>query len=192
MTEDFDDIYDKMMEEDVSEQHVKETDTPTAPVNNDVYDKQDDTESSNERIFAESRDDVNNDIEFSLDLLREGTKNITSVIINLNSLRQRIVDANNKFKAMSIKLKGFINARRGSEYEALANDLRVRIKNKDDKYAVVKGKLAELEKKHALLENQIEFNLDSIKTIDSILMGTKHVMDSEHTFGTIMYKYRKR
>lgn len=151
-----------------------------------------DEESAGNDAFEETKSEVNQEIEYNLNLYREGgAKNTTSVIINLNSLRQRIVDSNNTLKALSIKLKSNINQRRGNEYDRINRDLKNRVRNKDDKYAIVRGRTAELEMKHQMLNNHIEFNVESIKTVDQILYGVKHVMDVAQSFGAVVYRGRK-
>lgn len=127
--------------------------------------------------FRAQRDLYNNEIKSKVGLLRD-IKTLIDANVHFLSLRQRILEDNHTIIESFDRLNRQYKETRSSEYRALTENNSFRYQS-TEKDKVIDGlpKVAALKLHADLLNSQINFMKESIRTVDQILYAFKVRMD---------------
>lgn len=109
-------------------------------------------------------------------------KNLKEVQILMLSLRQRLLEDSHTLLEHSSILRKKYRSERSRHMEQISTNLQQRYQY-NEKNVIIDGKTAETKESLDLIENQISFFTDTIKTVDNILFGIKTRVEIEKTLG---------
>lgn len=131
--------------------------------------------------FSESRTKISNEIRTNIDKMSAfgGLKEVQVLML---SLRQRLLEESHTLLEHLSVLRTKLRDERGKHMEQISNDLAVRYQY-NEKTAIIDGKIANRKEMIDVLENQIAFFNDSIRTVDNVLYGIKTRVEIEKVLG---------
>lgn len=131
--------------------------------------------------FQDRRSEVSKEIYTNIEKL-SNLKTLKEAQVNMLSLRQRLLEDNHSlFEHISLLRKRYRDDR-AAEMENLSKNLQIRYQA-NEKTVVLDGKTSSIKESLEILENQVAFCSESIKTIDNIIFGIKTRLDIEKTIG---------
>ena len=125
--------------------------------------------------FAIVRKQFSSEIYDGIKLL-ENIKNIPEAQIIFLSLRQRLLEENHVLIENFTQLKKLYREKKGEEWIDSSKNSQIRYSS-NEKATIVDGKTASIKERLELVENQIDFYSESIKTVDAVLYGIKSRID---------------
>lgn len=136
-------------------------------------------------VFRRSRDVENKRVLESIANMRE-TKKLVEVQVSMLSARQRMLEDSHIILDKLVLLRKQYRSLKSAAYDSIINNIQMRVKTSGEKEAIVDGvpQIAELRGKIDILEIQIEFYTESMRTIDNILYGIKTRIEIERLLGT--------
>ena len=130
--------------------------------------------------FTEERNNISLDIRRNVEKL-SNIKNFKEVQIFFLSTRQRLLEENHTLLEHLSKLKRNYRDKKGKAWESVSN-LNMRYQAHEKK-VIVDGKITNIQETIEIIENQISFFNESIKTVDNVLFGLKTRLDLEKLLG---------
>jgi hypothetical protein len=131
--------------------------------------------------FKDRRAEVSKEIYDNIEKL-SSLKTLKDAQVNILSLRQRLLEDNYSLMESLTTIRKKYRDDRATEMENLSKNLQIRYQA-NEKNMVIEGKTSSIKESLEIIENQIAFFTDSIKTIDSIIFGIKARLDIEKTIG---------
>jgi hypothetical protein len=141
----------------------------------------DETKARISKKFQERRAEVSKEIYENIEKL-SGLKTLKDAQVNILSLRQRLLEDNYALMESLTTIRKKYRDDKAAEMENLSKNLQIRYQA-NEKNMVIDGKTSSIKESLEIIENQIAFFTDSIKTIDSIIFGIKARLDIEKTIG---------
>ena len=135
-------------------------------------------------VFRKNRDDNGKKILASIVNMRE-MRQLVGVQVEMLSLRQRMLEDSHILLDKLTELRKQYRLKKGAAYDAIVNSIQMRMKTTGEKEAVVEGniEIAEIKNKIEILDGQISYYNESIRTVDDILYGIKTRLDIEKLLG---------
>ncbi len=131
--------------------------------------------------FKEKRSEVSLEILQCVEKMAS-FKSLKEVQVTMLSLRQRLLeDSHTLLEHLSVIRKKY-KSERSSQMENISENLQHRYQY-NEKNAIIDGKTANTKETLDLIENQVAFFNDSIKTVDNVLFGIKTRVEIEKTLG---------
>jgi hypothetical protein len=140
-----------------------------------------DTKNRIAKKFQDRRSEVSKEIYENIEKL-SNLKTLKDAQVNILSLRQRLLEDNYSLMESLTTIRKKYRDDRALEMENLSKNLQIRYQA-NEKNMVIEGKTSTIKESLEIIENQIAFFTDSIKTIDSIIFGIKARLDIEKTIG---------
>jgi len=131
--------------------------------------------------FQERRAEVSKEIYENIEKL-SGLRTLKDAQVNILSLRQRLLEDNYSLMESLTSIRKKYRDDKAAEMGNLSKNLQIRYQA-NEKNMVIDGKTSSIKESLEIIENQIAFFTDSIKTIDSIIFGIKARLDIEKTIG---------
>ena len=131
--------------------------------------------------FKKKREEISCEIQNCVETMGN-FKNLKEVQILMLSLRQRLLEDSHTLLEHSSILRKKYRSERSKHMEQISTNLQQRYQY-NEKTVIIDGKTAETKESLDLIENQISFFTDTIKTVDSILFGIKTRVEIEKTLG---------
>jgi hypothetical protein len=131
--------------------------------------------------FQDRRAEVSKEIYENIEKL-SSLKTLKDAQVNILSLRQRLLEDNYSLMESLTTIRKKYRDDRALEMENISKNLQIRYQA-NEKNMVIEGKTSSIKESLEIIENQIAFFTDSIKTIDSIIFGIKARLDIEKTIG---------
>jgi len=128
-------------------------------------------------VFLAKRKAFSKEIYDSVQLL-EDLRSLPKVQVTFFSLRQRVLEENHILMEHFIDKKKTFRERKGEEWID-ASTKSQKFYNSTEKATIVDGRTALLKEAMELIEGQIAFYSDTIKTIDAVLFGLKTRIDMQ-------------
>jgi transcriptional regulator with AAA-type ATPase domain len=131
--------------------------------------------------FKAKREEVSAEILQSIEKM-SSFKNLKEVQVTMLSLRQRLLeDSHTLLEHLSVIRKKY-KTEKSSQMENISENLQHRYQY-NEKTVIIEGKTAATKEMMDLIENQINFFNESIKTVDNVLFGLKTRVEIEKTLG---------
>ena len=131
--------------------------------------------------FKAKREEVSAEILQSIEKM-SSFKNLKEVQVTMLSLRQRLLeDSHTLLEHLSVIRKKY-KTEKSSQMENISENLQHRYQY-NEKTVIIEGKTAATKEMMDLIENQINFFTESIKTVDNVLFGLKTRVEIEKTLG---------
>jgi hypothetical protein len=131
--------------------------------------------------FKEKRSEVSSEILQCVEKMAS-FKSLKEVQVSMLSLRQRLLeDSHTLLEHLSIIRKKY-RSERSAQMENISENLQHRYQY-NEKNTIIDGKTAATKETLDLIENQVSFFNDSIKTVDNVLFGIKTRVEIEKTLG---------
>ena len=131
--------------------------------------------------FQDRRSDVSKEIYENIEKL-SNLKTLKEAQVNMLSLRQRLLEDNHTLLEHVTLLRKKYRDERSVEMENISRNLQIRYQA-NEKNIVIEGRTSSTKESLEIIENQISFFNESIKTIDNIIFGIKTRLDIEKTLG---------
>jgi hypothetical protein len=137
------------------------------------------------KVLAKQRQEYNKDILDNI-LKLKSIKSLNELHINCLTLRQRLLEDSHILLDKLVNLRKDYKQNKGDAYNYINNNVQIKLKSQEEKSAIVEGRLNvnETKSKMEIMDNQILFYNESIKTMDQILYGLKTRIDVEKLLGT--------
>lgn len=130
--------------------------------------------------FTKDRNNISLEIRKNVELLGN-IKNLKEVQIFFLSMRQRLLEDNHSLLDHLSRLRKGFREKKGKAWENVSNqNMRYQA---HEKKIIVEGKITNVQETVELMENQIGFFNESIKTVDNALFGLKTRLDVEKLLG---------
>lgn len=136
------------------------------------------------KVLALQRQDYDKDIFENIKKL-SSVKNLNELQINALTLRQRLLEDSHILLDKLVTLRKDYKQNRGEAYDHITNNIQIKLKTREEKSAIIEGDASvnEVRAKIEVLDNQILFYNESIKTMDQMLYGLKTRIDVEKLLG---------
>lgn len=131
--------------------------------------------------FQDRRAEVSKEIYENIEKL-SNLKTLKEAQVNMLSLRQRLLEDNHTLLEHITLLRKKYRDERAVEMENVSRNLQIRYQA-NEKTVVLDGRTSSTKESLEILENQVSFFNESIKTIDNIIFGIKTRLDIEKTLG---------
>jgi poly-D-alanine transfer protein DltD len=131
--------------------------------------------------FQDRRSEVSKEIYENIEKL-SNLKTLKEAQVNMLSLRQRLLEDNHSLLEHVTLLRKKYRDERSIEMENISRNLQIRYQA-NEKNIVIEGRTSSTKESLEIIENQIAFFNESIKTIDNIIFGIKTRLDIEKTLG---------
>lgn len=131
--------------------------------------------------FQDRRAEVSKEIYENIEKL-SNLKTLKEAQVNMLSLRQRLLEDNHTLLEHITLLRKKYRDERAVEMENVSRNLQIRYQA-NEKTVVLDGRTSGTKESLEILENQVSFFNESIKTIDNIIFGIKTRLDIEKTLG---------
>ena len=137
-----------------------------------------------EKVLAKQRQDYNKDILENI-LKLKNIKSLNEVHINSLTLRQRLLEDSHILLDKLVNLRKEYKQFKGEAYDHITSNIQIKLKTREEKSAIIEGNenVNEAKAKMEVLDNQILFYSESIKTMDQMLYGLKTRIDVEKMLG---------
>lgn len=131
--------------------------------------------------FKAKREEVSAEVLQSIEKM-SSFRNLKEVQVSMLSLRQRLLeDSHTLLEHLSVIRKKY-KTEKSSQMENISENLQHRYQY-NEKTVIIEGKTAATKEMMDLIENQINFFNESIKTVDNVLFGLKTRVEIEKTLG---------
>jgi transcriptional regulator with AAA-type ATPase domain len=131
--------------------------------------------------FKAKREEVSAEVLQSIEKM-SSFRNLKEVQVSMLSLRQRLLeDSHTLLEHLSVIRKKY-RTEKSSQMENISENLQHRYQY-NEKTVIIEGKTAVTKEMMDLIENQISFFNESIKTVDNVLFGIKTRVEIEKTLG---------
>jgi transcriptional regulator with AAA-type ATPase domain len=131
--------------------------------------------------FKAKREEVSAEVLQSIEKM-SSFRNLKEVQVSMLSLRQRLLeDSHTLLEHLSVIRKKY-KTEKSSQMENISENLQHRYQY-NEKSVIIEGKTAATKEMMDLIENQINFFNESIKTVDNVLFGLKTRVEIEKTLG---------
>lgn len=131
--------------------------------------------------FKLKREEITREILKSVEGM-SSLKGLKDVQISMLSLRQRLLEDNHTLLEHLTVLRKKYRSERSSQMEEISTNIQTRYQY-NEKNVIIDGKTAVTKEAIDIIENQVAFFNDSIKTVDNILFGIKTRVEIEKTLG---------
>ena len=131
--------------------------------------------------FKKKREEISLEIQNCVETMGN-FKNLKEVQILMLSLRQRLLEDSHTLLEHASILRKKYRSERSRHMEQISTNLQQRYQY-NEKNVIIDGKTADTKESLDLIENQISFFTDTIKTVDNILFGIKTRVEIEKTLG---------
>jgi predicted nucleic-acid-binding protein len=131
--------------------------------------------------FKLKREEITREILKSVEGM-SSLKGLKEVQISMLSLRQRLLEDNHTLLEHLTVLRKKYRSERSSQMEEISTNIQTRYQY-NEKNVIIDGKTAVTKEAIDIIENQVAFFNDSIKTVDNILFGIKTRVEIEKTLG---------
>ena len=131
--------------------------------------------------FQDRRAEVSKEIYENIEKL-SNLKTLKEAQVNMLSLRQRLLEDNHTLLEHVTLLRKKYRDERSIEMENISRNLQIRYQA-NEKNVVIEGRTSATKESLEIIENQVSFFNESIKTIDNIIFGIKTRLDIEKTLG---------
>ena len=134
--------------------------------------------------FKKERERINKEIINDIMCMRD-VKKMSEVQVSFLSMRQRLLEDLHILMDKMIEVRKQYKLNRGQAYNHVITDMKMRVKTGADKEALIDGSIivAEEKAKLEILDNQILFYNESMKTVDQVLYGIKTRVEIEKMIG---------
>ena len=145
------------------------------------------TKTSDEKLlalvtkFKKERAEVSLEIKGIIETM-SSFKGLKEVQIKMLSMRQRLLETNHTIISTVTTLRKKMRAERARQMEFVSTKVQNRYQA-NEKNVLIDGAVTDLKEKIDILENQIQFYADTIKTADNVLYGVKTRVEIEKTLG---------
>lgn len=135
-------------------------------------------------VFRKDREMNNNKIYASI-LNMRNLKELVGVQVEMLSARQRMLEDSHIILDRLVQLRKQYRQLKGNAHNDIATNIQLRMKTAGEKEAIVEGspEISEMRHKIEILDNQINYYNESIRTVDDILYGIKTRLDVERLLG---------
>lgn len=131
--------------------------------------------------FRNKRSEISTEIQTGIDLL--GNFNtIKDAQVSMLSLRQRLLEDSHTLLEHITAIRRKLKSERGNHMETISTDLQHRYQY-NEKNMIIDGKTAGTKEMVDIIENQLSYFSDSIRTVDNILYGIKTRVEIEKALG---------
>jgi predicted nucleic-acid-binding protein len=131
--------------------------------------------------FKAKREEVSAEILQSIEKM-SSFKNLKEVQVSMLSMRQRLLEDNHTLLEHLTVLRKKYRAERSTQMEDISTNLQTRYQY-NEKNVIIDGKTTATKEAIDIIENQIAFFNDSIKTVDNVLFGIKTRVEIEKVLG---------
>ena len=127
--------------------------------------------------FTKERGMYSLEIKSGVELLYN-IKNLKEVQVKFLSLRQRLLEDNHKLLEYLRTANSKLKIKKSKEWEKISKSLAERYQSHEKK-VLVEGKITDIQEMVDMIQDQIGFYSESIKTVDNVLYGLKTRVDVE-------------
>jgi predicted nucleic-acid-binding protein len=131
--------------------------------------------------FKSKREEVSKEILQSIEKM-SSFKGLKEVQVSMLSMRQRLLEDNHTLLEHLTVLRKKYRAERSTQMEDISTNLQTRYQY-NEKNVIIDGKTTATKEAIDIIENQIAFFNDSIKTVDNVLFGIKTRVEIEKVLG---------
>lgn len=131
--------------------------------------------------FKTKREEVSKEILQSIEKMAS-FKGLKEVQVSMLSMRQRLLEDNHTLLEHLTVLRKKYRAERSTQMEDISTNLQTRYQY-NEKTVIIDGKTTATKEAIDIIENQIAFFNDSIKTVDNVLFGIKTRVEIEKVLG---------
>ncbi len=131
--------------------------------------------------FKKKREEISLEIQKCVETM-SSFKNLKDVQVTMLSLRQRLLEDNHTLIEHQSIIRKKYKSERSKHMEHISTNLQQRYQY-NEKNIIIDGKTANTKESLDLIENQISFFIDSIKTVDNVLYGIKTRVEIEKVLG---------
>lgn len=131
--------------------------------------------------FKTKREEVSREILQSIEKMAS-FKGLKEVQVSMLSMRQRLLEDNHTLLEHLTVLRKKYRAERSTQMEDISTNLQTRYQY-NEKTVIIDGKTTATKEAIDIIENQIAFFNDSIKTVDNVLFGIKTRVEIEKVLG---------
>ena len=131
--------------------------------------------------FKAKREEVSAEILQSIEKMAS-FKGLKEVQVGMLSRRQRLLEDNHTLLEHLSVIRKKYRTEKSAQMENISENLQHRYQY-NEKTVIIEGKTAATKEMVDLLENQINFYNESIKTVDNVLFGIKTRVEIEKTLG---------
>lgn len=131
--------------------------------------------------FKAKREEVSAEILQSIEKMAS-FRGLKEVQVGMLSLRQRLLEDNHTLLEHLSVIRKKYRTEKSSQMENISENLQHRYQY-NEKTVIIEGKTAATKEMIDLIENQINFFNESIKTVDNVLFGIKTRVEIEKTLG---------
>ena len=131
--------------------------------------------------FKSKREEVSKEILQSIEKM-SSFKGLKEVQVSMLSMRQRLLEDNHTLLEHLTVLRKKYRAERSTQMEDISTNLQTRYQY-NEKTVIIDGKTTATKEAIDIIENQIAFFNDSIKTVDNVLFGIKTRVEIEKVLG---------
>jgi len=131
--------------------------------------------------FQDRREEISKEIYSNIEKLAN-LKTLKEAQVNMLSLRQRLLEDTHTLLEHITSLRKKYRDDKSIEMENISRNLQIRYQA-NEKNIIIDGRTSSIKESLEILENQVTFFNESIKTIDNIIFGIKTRLDIEKTLG---------
>lgn len=131
--------------------------------------------------FKTKREEVSKEILQSIEKMAS-FKGLKEVQVSMLSMRQRLLEDNHTLLEHLTVLRKKYRSERSTQMEDISTNLQTRYQY-NEKTVIIDGKTTVTKEAIDIIENQIAFFNDSIKTVDNVLFGIKTRVEIEKVLG---------
>jgi hypothetical protein len=131
--------------------------------------------------FRKKRMEIGVEIQSGIELMGN-FKTIKESQVLMLSMRQRLLEDSHTLLEHITSIRRKLKSEKGSHMETLSTDLNHRYQY-NEKNMIIDGKTAVTKEMVDIIENQLSFFNDSIRTVDNILYGIKTRVEIEKVLG---------
>jgi predicted nucleic-acid-binding protein len=131
--------------------------------------------------FKTKREEVSKEILQSIEKMAS-FKGLKEVQVSMLSMRQRLLEDNHTLLEHLTVLRKKYRSERSTQMEDISTNLQTRYQY-NEKTVIIDGKTTATKEAIDIIENQIAFFNDSIKTVDNVLFGIKTRVEIEKVLG---------
>tara|TARA_Y100000389_G_C17471148_1_gene531098 strand:- start:11350 stop:11781 length:432 start_codon:yes stop_codon:yes gene_type:complete len=131
--------------------------------------------------FRNKRMEIGVEIQSGIELMGN-FKTIKDAQVAMLSMRQRLLEESHTMLEHITSIRRKLKNEKGSHMETLSTDLQHRYQY-NEKAMIIEGKTATTKEMLEIIENQLSYFNDSIRTVDNILYGVKTRVEIEKVLG---------
>jgi hypothetical protein len=131
--------------------------------------------------FGKRREEVSREIQECVEKMMN-IKNLKEVQVLMLSMRQRLLEDNHTLIEHASNVRKQFRSDKSAQLENISTNLQQRYQY-TEKTVLIDGRTTEIKHMIDLIENQITFFNESIKTVDNVLFGIKTRVEIEKVLG---------